>query len=173
MSPLKKNILNFLKIIDVAISSLVDACIELLLITMLSSALVQVLARNIFNTGFDWLELFVRHSVLWLGLLGAISATRYGRQIKIDAIVKLLPFSIRKWIQLITALITGLICIWLADASLLMIKMEQEAGTKLIGNIKQTVVLWIFPIAFLLIALNAILHSVFQILTNQEETTVK
>ncbi|MCX7836284.1 MAG: TRAP transporter small permease [bacterium] len=128
---------------------------------MLLAAIVQVISRNFLGGGIDWLDFWVRHSVLYLGLLGAVSATRLGNQIKIDAIIKLLPFSVSKWFQLFTTIVTSFICIWLADASLKMIQMEKEAGTVLIGNIKTSMLLWIFPISFVLIAVNSIFHFIF------------
>lgn len=152
--------MSFLRRFDKWFGFLLDGCLTILLVGMLLGAIIQVIARNLFGSGLDWLDILVRHTVLWLGLIGAISATRVGNHIRIDAFVRLIPLKFRKWIQLTTSILTASICIWLMSASLEMIETERQAGTKLIGEVSTIVVLWIFPISFFLIALFSIIHSI-------------
>ena len=47
---------------------------------MILMAFGQVVLRNVFHTGIEWGDVFLRHMVLWLGFLGATIATGEGRQ---------------------------------------------------------------------------------------------
>lgn len=50
---------------------------------------LQVILRNMFNSGIDWADSFVRALVLWVGFIGASLATRQSRHINIEIISQL------------------------------------------------------------------------------------
>lgn len=60
------------------------AALSLLLILLLS--LLQILMRNLFDTGFTEIELLNRHLLVIAGLMGAGIACHQARHIKIDAL---------------------------------------------------------------------------------------
>ena len=65
--------------------------IEQILLVILLSALIlvafsQIILRNIFSTGIDWGDAFVRSLVLWTGFIGATVAAREGKHISIDVV---------------------------------------------------------------------------------------
>ena len=51
---------------------------------MIVLAGTQILLRNLFDSGFVWIDPLLRVMVLWLGLLGATVATRQDKHIRID-----------------------------------------------------------------------------------------
>ncbi len=57
---------------------------------LLLLALIQIIARNIFETGFPQLEIIARHLVLFVIFFGAGLVTEQGRHIKIDVLANLL-----------------------------------------------------------------------------------
>jgi C4-dicarboxylate transporter DctQ subunit len=53
-------------------------------------SVAQIIAREVFETGFFWSGELVRIMVLWLAMVGAVAACRENRHIRIDAIGHLL-----------------------------------------------------------------------------------
>ncbi len=67
---------------------------SLLLLLLLS--LVQIIARNAFETGFPLLDVISRHLVLFVIFFGAGLVTEQGRHIRIDVLASLLSPQQRK-----------------------------------------------------------------------------
>ena len=61
-----------------------DGLLALLLSVMIVLAGTQILMRNLFDSGFVWIDPLLRVGVLWLGLIGATVATRNNKHIRID-----------------------------------------------------------------------------------------
>ena len=61
-----------------------------LLGSMMLLSVVQIIAREVFETGFYWSGELIRIMVLWLAMVGAVAACRENRHIRIDAISHLL-----------------------------------------------------------------------------------
>ncbi len=57
---------------------------------MMLLSVAQIIAREVFETGFYWSGELVRIMVLWLAMVGAVAACRENRHIRIDAISHLL-----------------------------------------------------------------------------------
>ena len=56
----------------------------LLLFSMAFLSFGQVLARNLFSSGFMWIDEILRVEVLWITFVGASLAAEYGQHIKIE-----------------------------------------------------------------------------------------
>jgi TRAP-type C4-dicarboxylate transport system permease small subunit len=144
------------KLLDFSETALVIA----LLSTLLSVALVQVLARNFFSYSFSGADEIVRHSVLWLGFVGASLATRQKRHIKIDALSRFIPPSGRKITDIFINVIAAVICFFLFYASMSFVGIEKEFGD--ISNLFDIEVWYleiIFPITFGICTLRFLLYS--------------
>ncbi len=61
-----------------------------LLSGMMLLSVAQIIAREVFETGFYWSGELVRLMVLWLAMVGAVAACRENRHIRIDAVSHLL-----------------------------------------------------------------------------------
>ncbi|MGH8560727.1 MAG: TRAP transporter small permease, partial [Nevskiales bacterium] len=75
--------------------ALEDLLLALLLGAMVIVAAAQILLRNLFEWNFSWGDPLTRLLVLWVGLLGALAATRQNRHIAIDLVTHLLPPRVR------------------------------------------------------------------------------
>ncbi len=53
-----------------------DGLLALMVAAMIFLAGSQILLRNLFDTGFAWADPVLRLLVLWVGLLGALAASR-------------------------------------------------------------------------------------------------
>ncbi|MBI4576228.1 MAG: TRAP transporter small permease subunit [Planctomycetes bacterium] len=81
-------------------------------LVLLSAA--QVVARQLLP---DWLPLFLRHEVLWIGLVGASLATREGSHITVDVVAKLLRGPAARRLEVVTGFAAYGGCLYLAQAA--------------------------------------------------------
>jgi len=84
-----------------------DAALAVLLGAIVLLAPLQIALRELFGAGLAWADPLLRVLVLWVGLLGALAASRDGRQISIDAISRVLPARARAAAAALTSLITA------------------------------------------------------------------
>jgi TRAP-type C4-dicarboxylate transport system permease small subunit len=84
-----------------------DAVLAALLGAIVLLAPLQIALRELFGTGLAWADPLLRALVLWVGLLGALAASRDGRQISIDAISRVLPARARAAAGALTSLFTA------------------------------------------------------------------
>ena len=61
-------------------------------------SVLQIFLRNVFEFSLPWVDPLVRISVLWIGLLGAMIATRHYEHIAIDITSHYLP---AKWLNIV------------------------------------------------------------------------
>lgn len=81
---------------------------------MLLLAGTQILLRNVFDAGFAWIDPLLRVLVLWIGMLGAVAASRDDRHISIDVLSRLVPPRLLPWTKRVVALATTVVCALLA-----------------------------------------------------------
>jgi len=68
-----------------------NGILVVLLLSMLAMAVFQIVLRNLFESGIVWGDILVRILVLWVGLAGAMVASRKGNHINIDILSRYLP----------------------------------------------------------------------------------
>lgn len=108
----------------------------------------QILLRNVFSTSLAWGDEAVRLLVLWLALVGAIAASRDGRQIRIDVLPRLLP---ARWLwvpEAVTAVFTTAVCTALAWHSARFVLDSHAFGDTLLGDWPAWLVQIILPVGF-------------------------
>jgi TRAP-type C4-dicarboxylate transport system permease small subunit len=112
--------------------SLMNRLEEILLVVLLLSlvflGLLQILFRNILSLSLFWIDPLMRHSLLWLALLGASAATREGRHISIDLLPLRMGKRIRSWILAGTYCISALVCFILVFPAIRFVQSEFEVG---------------------------------------------
>lgn len=89
--------------------------LETLLLALLLTAMIllagsQILLRNLFDAGWVWADPLLRIAVLWLGLLGALAATRTNHHIRIDILGRLLPSGLQRSVSVINLLFSAAVC---------------------------------------------------------------
>ncbi len=158
MKAIFDKILKPLKIVD----NLFDKAEKVLLISILSFVIglsfLQVIMRNFFEGGFVWGDVFLRHMVLWLGLIGASVATKENRHINIDIVSRLLKAKSKIIVNLLVSLISVYVCWLLLMSSIKFVSAEKEFGTTIFSDTPAWIFQSIFPIAFSIMEFRFVLN---------------
>jgi TRAP-type C4-dicarboxylate transport system permease small subunit len=132
-----------------------------LLGSMIVFAFLQVMLRNMFSTGIVWVEIFLRHTVLWLGFLGGALATGNQRHIKIDAVSHLFSKRSQAILHFITNVFAASICVLLTQASIKFIESEMETKSMVFGSIPSWYVELIIPVGFALHSFHFLFRTLY------------
>lgn len=146
---LGKGIARSIRILE----SLENAILIGLLMSMLILAVVQIGLRNLFDSGIIWGDSLLRVLVLWVGLFGAMVASRRGDHINIDLITRFVGPNTKRTISTLTCLATSAICSLLAYHSFRFVQIEYEDSLIAFAGVPNWVCELIMPLAFCVIAL--------------------
>lgn len=80
------------------------------LILLLSLSLLQVILRNVFDTGFADIDIISRHLVLFITFMGAALVSEGNKHIKIDCVTALINEDIKHKLKIPLLFISALIC---------------------------------------------------------------
>ncbi len=130
-----------------------DGLLSLALVSMMAMAVLQILLRVLFHTGVVWGDEFVRVLVLWLGLLGAMSASRTDRHIRIDLVSRYLPDRLKAFASGLIQLATCLLCALAAWYSVRFVLMEYEFHDQAFAAVPAWICELIIPLGFAVIAI--------------------
>lgn len=136
-----------------AAASVEDGILVLLLAAMIALAGTQILMRNLLETGLEWGDPLLRVTVLWLGLLGAMAATRDDNHISIDVVSRILPPRAKAASRLVTDLFTAMVCGLLSYHGARFVLFDKEAGTLAFAFVPTWVCELIIPFGFGVMAL--------------------
>lgn len=130
-----------------------DALLLLLLAAMIALAGTQILLRNLFDTGFIWIDPALRVMVLWLGMIGATVATRDNKHIRIDLFYKLFERNTHRAIQSLIGQISAWTCLLIAWSGFTWIRFDYEDGVVAFAGIPAWMLEIVVPLSFGLIGL--------------------
>ena len=130
-----------------------DALLVLMLTVMIAVAVLQILLRNYFDLGLVWGDSLLRAMVLWVGLLGAIVASRNENHISIDILSRFMPPRVQALANIITDLFTVAVCAVVSYYSYRFVELDFEAGVTTFGKLPAWVIEAILPVGFAIIAL--------------------
>ena len=134
------------------------------LLSMLAMAVLQILMRNLFESGIVWGDILVRILVLWVGLVGAMVASRQGNHINIDILSRYLPKQAKNTIKSAVEFFTAAVCSVAAFYTWRFVKIEFEEGGMAFAQVPIWVCEAIIPLAFIVIALRYFTLSLFTFL---------
>ncbi len=120
----------------------------------------QIVLRNYFSISFAWGDGLARLAVLWLGLLGALAASRDGRHITMGALTRVLPPKLRIVAGVAADAFGAIVSAALAWYSLLLVIDSREFGGTLLVDLPAWWLQSIMPVAFSLMTLQFIVHAV-------------
>jgi TRAP-type C4-dicarboxylate transport system permease small subunit len=120
----------------------------------------QIVLRNFFSIGFAWGDGLGRLAVLWLGLLGALAASRDGRHIAIGVAARFLPQRLRVAAAVCANGFGAGISAALAWYAWSFVNDSREFGDTLLGDVPAWWLQSIMPIAFALMAWQFIAQAV-------------
>jgi TRAP-type C4-dicarboxylate transport system permease small subunit len=139
------------------INKLEDGLLVFILSSMILLAVFQIVSRNLFADGVVWIDPLLRTLVLWVGLAGAVVATRTDHHIRIDVFTKYLPSVALPYIKRLVYLFTLSICLLIAWHALRFIYSEYGYGTVAFAGVPAWITGIIIPISFTLIAVRYLL----------------
>ena len=151
--------MSFSKRVQITLHRLEDAVLVGLLLIMIGMAVTQIFLRNLFEAGIVWSDVMVRILVLWVGLLGAMVASRHDNHIAIDILNRYMPERAKVYANFVIKLFTALICTIVAYYSLLFVQMEFADGGMAFAQVPTWLCEAIIPFAFSVIALRYFLLS--------------
>jgi TRAP-type C4-dicarboxylate transport system permease small subunit len=125
-----------------------DTVLVGLLLLIIGVAVSQIVLRNLFDTGIIWGDVLIRIMVLWVGLFGAMIASRRNKHISIDLVARFLPERFQNMVNCVVGLFTAVTCGVMAYYSLRFVRMEFEAGGAAFSQIPIWICVAIIPFAF-------------------------
>ncbi len=136
-----------------------DGILVGLLLLLIGLAAWQIFLRNLFESSIFWGDILTRILVLWIGLVGAMVASRQNKHINIDILSRYLSERSKQVVNGITGLFTGVICSVIAWHSFRFVQMEFESKSVAFAQIPSWVCEAVIPFAFSVIALRYFILS--------------
>lgn len=140
-----------------------NAVLVLLLLAMILLAGFDILARTFAGSGVVWIPPILRVMVLWLGLLGALYATRSREHISIDILSRWLSPKTKLVVNCITTLFAAVVCAVIAWHSHIFVSYAYEFGDMAFANIPVWPLQAIIPVTFSLMTLRFVIHVAIDI----------
>ncbi len=131
-----------------------------LLLSMIVIATIQIIMRNLFDSGLLWAESYIRITVLWLALLGAMLASRDHKHLAIDALINRLSKPMQHRLKCFNNLFSSIICFIISYHSSLFIYSEYQQGSIAFAIIPSWLCEIIIPVAFMLIGCRYLLTAI-------------
>ena len=143
-----------------------DGLVVLLLGSMVLLAGAQILLRNLLVGGAGWIDPALRVLVLWVGLCGAVVASRSGKHIAIDALVRALPAWMRCPARAFTCAFTAAVAGLIAYHSARFVAMDYQAGMVAFAEVPTWALELVIPVAFGLMAIRYLLRATLHLRTS-------
>jgi TRAP-type C4-dicarboxylate transport system permease small subunit len=136
-----------------------DVLLALVLGAMVVLAPLQILLRGVFDAGIDWGDPMLRVLVLWVGMLGAVVASRDERHITVDVASRVLPGRVRDLASAVTCLFASGVSGIVAWHAARFVASEREYETVAFAGIPAWLLESVIPFAFAAIATRYLLRS--------------
>ena len=125
---------------------------------------IQILLRNLFDSGITWISPLLGVLVFWIGMLGALVATREQSHIKINVLSVYLSVKLKVVAQIVVNLFSGSVCLILSYYALEFLKLDMDSTTRAFADVPVWVAEVIMPLTFAGMAIRffayAIMHLV-------------
>jgi TRAP-type C4-dicarboxylate transport system permease small subunit len=116
-------------LVDRVIARAVDIALIAIFTVMMSLAGIQVFLRYFFNSSLLWGDIAARNLVIWVGILGAVLATRENKHFHIDLLTRFLGKRYQLWFQSFSNLFASVICFFLGQASVTFLELDIQGRT--------------------------------------------
>lgn len=137
-----------------------DSLLVLILAAMVGLAATQIVLRNLFDGAILWADPMLRVGVLWVGMIGAMVATRSDKQITVDAVSRFLPIRWKARVRIVTDLFTAGVSAVVAWSALRLVLDDRAAGATAVAFVPIWACEAILPVAFGVIAFRYLLFAV-------------
>lgn len=129
-----------------------DGVLATAVLIMVLLAGLQIVLRTGFDEGLIWIEPALRSLVLWIGMLGAVTASRSGQHIRIDLLTRVASRTWRQRLQIAAYGFTVLVCLLLGWHAARFVWLEMQYPTEAFAGVPNWAVALALPLAFGLIA---------------------
>lgn len=136
-----------------------ESLLVIILLCTIIFAVAQILLRNLLHSGIPWGDSLVRILVLWLGLIGAMIASRNHRHIKIDILSRHLNPVNQIRLRRFTDVITSAVCFIVAWYAFTFVMIEYQDGMTAFESVPVWVTEIIIPYAFFTMAVRYLLST--------------
>lgn len=137
-----------------------DALLAVLLTAMLLLAGAQIVLRNFFEVSFIWADPALRVGVLWVGMLGALAASRSGKHISIDMLSKFLRPKQQALVSALTQLFAAVVCGVIGYHGIDFVRFEYEDAGMAFARVPVWFTALVIPLGFGLLAMRFLLHAI-------------
>ena len=151
--------MKILRTIDGWLNKAESALLIVFILLMVLLAFAQVVLRVVFSTGIIWGDIFLRHSVLWVGFLGGALGISQKRHINIDALTHYMSPRVNSVVSIFTNLFGATICVLLAIAAVNFVKDEISSGSTVFASIPTWYAEAIIPVGFGLFVFHFIVRA--------------
>lgn len=143
-----------------------DALLASLALLLVGLAGLQIAARwhliaqFLPDGGMPWADSVLKSTVLWLAMLGALTAARDDKHLGMDALVHVLTPNKKRLVRAIAYLFAAAVSGYVAYYGYEFVLLERESPSDANSVIPGWIVASIFPITFLGMALRFFLHAI-------------
>jgi TRAP-type C4-dicarboxylate transport system permease small subunit len=141
-----------LRLLKLFLHKVEDLIIAGLLTATMGLALYQIILRDVMGSGIVWGDVLIRLMVLWLGMAGAMVATRQRKHISVDLVTRYLSPGWRRAAESLTTFFAGAVCLVAFYTSLQFVIGERAFGSIAFAQVPYWVCVVILPVAFFIIA---------------------
>lgn len=143
--------------------------IENWVLVLITAAIVvfsglQILLRNLFESGIVWIPPLLGTLVIWVGLLGALIATRNNAHIKINVLTTYLSDHYKPFAFTISHLFSAIVLFIFFYYSIEFVKLDLDTETKAFANVPVWLVQVVLPATCLLMAVRYTIYTMINII---------
>ena len=142
-----------------ALAIVEDGLLVVLLAGLIVLAGAQIALRNLLHTSLLWADPALRVMVLWVGMIGAVVATRFDKQISVDVVSRFMPGRWKAATRVITDLFTAAVSLALAWHSARLLLADREGGTTVFASVPLWACELVLPLAFGVIGLRYLAYA--------------
>ena len=155
--------MKLIKTISDILSKIESSLIVFLISFMIVLAFVQVILRNLFSVGFLWADPFLRYTVLWVGFLGAVIATKEEKHFGVDFLNRFLPPRALHAIKTIVDIFAATVTFLLMRAAFEFLFEAIGANEIDVFNIPKRIYFSIIPVGFGLITIQFLINMIYHV----------
>ncbi len=140
-----------------------DGILVSLLATMIGLAATQIGLRILWDSSIGWGDPLLRVTVMWVGLLGAMAASRDDNHITIDLVSRFLEGRAQAATRILTGLVGAVVCSALAWHGMRFVLFEREDQAIAFASVPAWMCELIIPVAFGIMALRFLTGALAQL----------
>lgn len=163
MRTFAREILRFMQVIERIIDAIMQPIVFVLMASLIGVITLQIVSR-VFFSAVSWTEEVARFLLIWLTFFAATLAYQRGRHIAVTFVIDLLPASLRRFGQMLAALVVIGFTLTLVDVGLTYMELQSFQRSASL-RIQMTYVYLVIPVTAGIIAWSALVDF-FELLLN-------